>query len=82
MTGLCRLQPDHLMTRDERRNLRILRSDLERQILRVPDPLRVAELEQQLASVLREQDFDKQVSPRGKRGKRGTQSRRRRGRGR
>jgi hypothetical protein len=59
------------MTRDERRQLRMLAGDLEAQIDRCDDPTRRDALRLQLEGVRREQAYDKQVSPRsGKRGKR------------
>lgn len=65
----CKLQPGHLNTRDERRQLRMLATDLERQLDRASDPARREELEAQLESVRREQAYDRQVSPRSKKTK-------------
>lgn len=63
---LCRRQPGHLLTRDERRELRWLAADLQRQHARATTPARRDELERQIDSIRREQAYDKQVSPRTK----------------
>jgi hypothetical protein len=55
------------MTSEERRELRILRRDLQAHIERCLDPRARAVLERQLASVEREQATDKEVSPRRRR---------------
>lgn len=67
MRGGCKLQPGHLNTREERRQLRLLAHDLQAQLDRTSNPERVAELQAQLDSVKREQAYDRQASPRGKR---------------
>lgn len=62
------LQAGHLMTLEERRDLRFIAVDLEAQIARCHDTERFATLERQLENVRRQQREDKALSPRRKRG--------------
>lgn len=62
------LQAGHLMTLEERRELRMISRDLEAQINRARDPERLGVLERQLENVRRQQREDKELSPRRKRG--------------
>ena len=75
-SGACKLVPGHLNTREERRRMRLLAGDLERQISRTSDPSERERLEQQLAGIRREQAYDKQVSPRSKKARKGGKERR------
>lgn len=45
------------LTKEERRNMEILRNDLERQLARSRDTKKVRELEQQILTLSRELDF-------------------------
>lgn len=63
----CICLPGHLLTREERRQLRMLADDLEAQAIRSSDPHRRDELLGYLANVQMEQANDRATRPRGKR---------------
>lgn len=64
MSRNAQLQAGHLLTREERYQLRLLAQDLGRQILRATDPVRLGVLEQQLANVEMERKTDRACRPR------------------
>lgn len=66
-----KLQPGHLLTREERVALRIAVQDLQRQIDRNTDLLERARLERLLANVEMERVNDKQCRPRKRKPKGG-----------
>jgi phosphopantetheinyl transferase len=47
------------LSKEERRHMEIIRSDIQRQMARTRDRVKVAELERQLLTLSRELEFDK-----------------------